>query len=207
VIHGGTADQKGWAATLVQDCSAVLKEDFSKRANGAGDAAKASYRDLSNRCAGFKDVTPAKLRELRDKLRADANESTSDYARLHALSNRADEGDTRWSTVDQADITRGLYSGDPVLEYAALEVVISCIDRNIVGADDRTLALRIVQSQLVEGKRGQVSELMFCASGAMCNASNTPLPDSTTPDMLRLENAYRAASDSKADPSQLLAIR
>lgn len=208
ILKVGTPDQQGWAVTLVQDCGAVLNNpEFIKDAKSAGDSAETSLRDLTTRCAGFRKESTAELKELRDKLRAGAKESTSDYAKLRALSSRADAGDTRWSTVDEAFIAQSLYAGDPVLAYMALEVVISCIDRNIVGADDRSLALRMVQNRMIEGHRGQVTELMFCASGVLCNASNTPPIDATTPGMLRLEKAYEAALDSKASPSQLLTIR
>jgi hypothetical protein len=208
ILKVGTADQQGWAVTLVQDCSAVLNDpEFVTNAKNAGDAAATSLRDLTTRCAGFRKASTSELKELRDKLRAGAKESTSDYAKLRALSSRADDGDTRWSTVDEAFIAQSLYADDPVLAYTALEVVISCIDRNIVGADDRSLAHRMVQNRMIEGHRGQVTELMFCASGVLCNASNIPPTDATTPGMLRLEKAYEAALDSKAGPSRLLAIR
>lgn len=208
ILKSGTADQKGWAATLVQECGTVLNSpDSVRNAKDSGDAAKAAFRELIHRCAGFENVASADLKALRNKLRTDAKDSSSDYAKLHLLSDRADAGDTRWSTVDQAFIARSLHSGDPVLEYAALDAIISCIDRNIVGGDDRSLALRMVQGQMIEGRRGRVTELMFCASGAMCNASGTPPTDATTPGMLRLERAYRSALESKSSPGQLLAIR
>ena len=209
VLKNATADQKGWAVGLVLHCTGALHSPyFAKKAEEHGDAGLAAAKDITTRCAGYKGVSRDDLRALRDTLRAAAKDSTSDYGRLKALASRASEGDTRWSTVDEALIAQGLYSDDPVLEDEALEVVISCIDRNVTGGNDRSLALRLVQGPLLEGHRGQDTELMFCASGGVCNTPDaSPQTDPRTPEVRRLENAYQAALDAKASPSQLLTIR
>jgi len=208
VLKNGTADQKGWAVNLVLHCNDAVNSPYlAKNAEEHGDAGRAAARELIARCAGYKGVSRDDLRALRDTLRAAAKDSTSDYGKLKALASRASDGDTRWSTVDEALVAQGLYSDDPALKVEALEVVILCIDRNVLGADDRSMALRAIQTQMADGNRGQVTELVFCANSGTCSASTIPPDDIPTPGMQRLLNAYHSALDAKASPSQLLTIR
>jgi uncharacterized membrane protein len=151
VAASGSPDEKGWAATLLMECSTYVDPPSvatpvawsipgglpAPPALNAGQLqAKA---EIEKRCIGVKAIPLKDRVALSRSLSGESRASTSDYARIIAARRHGD----RVSADEQRIVTAALYGDDPLLRYEAAQTVIAMIDRRAPGGDERLLAFAV----------------------------------------------------------------
>lgn len=202
----GSADEKGWAAVLLLECSNYVDSRPWRTSLGPEpvptDSQRLATAHIQQQCANVKtlpiDERVARARALREASKG----STSDYAQIVAINERRDG---RINTNEQRLVESALYGTDPLSKRAAVEAVLAAIDRKAPGGEQRFEALSMVtldaQPALSQFEAWQRCVLLpKCALEADANLVISP---QLTADAERL----RAVIDKKSPLQEILYFR
>jgi len=164
--------------------------------------------ELTACCHSVKPLAHLNDRQaLEDDLRAAAVSNPSVLGQLQALASSQED---RWSSEQARQITESLYSGDPVLAREAFFALLGAMDRDSPGGQDRNTALMAALGPIYAcAPLSNFDRLDVCASIGRCSSvSDADHPEpALEAAVLRLEQKYRAAVESRMDARSIMAIR